>query len=422
MDIEECMYSNIKQRRLLGKIVYSIGDDKVVCGDTRCVSLESTSARNKNKEIIRKLNRTFNYEKPHRITVKYPVINNTRMHATNGNIKDNTQPDTLVQSEINIRKRKVDQRKIDEHRRIKIQTGKFSCMRNSRNSCNKTNIKACSDKMGKEKPQRQLLITPPINVVASDYNSQGTDLNSDSGINCEFSISDLQSDPDEEVKEIRPLLQMHPALPDKLKWNCNVDKVICEPLSPQKSIIKASLCTAKIQSTADIHKSNNEDDNSDSILNFSKCKHSTPQKDEKLITVSKVTMDKLYKRIMKLEEKVDKFQIHNIASDVAQAVLLIQILHHDDKRSWMENEKQTSNTKHKHSRLLHGKRLINADNNQSLMQSSENKPDPIFPPCFDLETSVKRNVSLGMVKDSEQHMQSANSSIPEKIIRLDYQF
>ena len=96
----------------------------------------------------------------------------------------------------------------------------------------------------------------------------------------------------------------------------------------QDTVIKSMNCNKNSQAKDDT-KDNflSETDESCSMsFDVSRCEHSTPQMNNNLVTISKLLLDKLIKRILSLEEKVDKLKMYEIAPDVAQAVLLTQIL------------------------------------------------------------------------------------------------
>ena len=96
----------------------------------------------------------------------------------------------------------------------------------------------------------------------------------------------------------------------------------------QNTSIKSIICNKNSQAKDDtIDNFLNETDEPCSIsFDVSRCEHSTPQMKNNLVTISKLLLDKLIKRILDLEEKVDKLKMYEIAPDVAQAVLLTQIL------------------------------------------------------------------------------------------------
>ena len=244
MSGEDCMYSNIKQRRY----AFDVGDSCGLDGDIRSHQAPKLGCHN-----IKILDEDpLQYKSPCVVVVKYPV---------------------------------------------------------NKNCCKKRDIINCN--VYKDIPigrSQELL-------KHKSYNGDSM-TSTDSGFGDE---SSLQYDP----KSIKDVIR-HPLEIKSFSTHddFNNDSHL------QDTVIKSMNCNKNSQAKDDT-KDNflNETDESCSMsFDVSRCEHSTPQMISNLVTISKLLLDKLIKRILSLEEKVDKLKMYEIAPDVAQAVLLTQIL------------------------------------------------------------------------------------------------
>ena len=244
MSGEDCMYSNIKQRRY----AFDVGDSCGLDGNSR--SHQAPKLGRYNIKILEE--DPLQYKSPCVVVVKYPV---------------------------------------------------------NKNCCKKRDIINCN-------VYKDIPIGRSQELLKHKSYNEDSMTSTDSGFGDE---SSLQYD----LKSIKDVIR-HPFEIKSFATHDDFDN----DSRLQDTVIKSMNCNKNSQAKDDT-KDNflSETDESCSMsFDVSRCEHSTPQMKDNLVTISKLLLDKLIKRILSLEEKVDKLKMYEIAPDVAQAVLLTQIL------------------------------------------------------------------------------------------------
>ena len=311
IEMMHCMYSNIKNRRYNS---FQDGHKKHSKHPYR--SRQSKYKRKINSHVLIELDGIRNYKYHHRVFVEYPAINYINKYGRiSTNITDKLVPTNSIKVAVEITEIKLEESEI------------------IRNNFETSNI---VDKQCITNVSTDLGSILRSNTSIDDSNDQGYTLSSDSGISCGYSLTNES----EQVSKIctdpeRSMLYFQ----NKTK---KTTKASMETSDPQQSFISnASTCIKdnQIKTWAATENENTIEEPDRIIFDSSKFEHSTPQKEGKLGLVSRSSMNKLCTRIMEIEKKVDHLQLDSIESDVAQAVLLVQILHRDLERSYIPSKK-----------------------------------------------------------------------------------
>ena len=311
--VDECMYSSIKNRR----IFQLFGDNGNTLSQSPYRLREANNKRKKNIKNWKNL-KILNYTIPHhnsKTSVKYPTVPNITKYGIN---KDKDMVVNMI-DEVEMLEVKQEEQEVENSSINEVDVGDIHDAEIDQNEhqgrCSTTLFRVDND---------ELTNYEQFARSQKSYNRVQSNICSvDSGIGLESMVFNQEEFVSKNVKTSVKSTFMD----DKTERKTNESKI-------ERENKKCFLSSAEWKNEHEFKKVNrSENGNDDSGISFdiSKCEHSTPHKKQKiLVMVCKDSIDKLCQQILSIEEKVDRMPINNsVASDVAKAVRLVQILRQD---------------------------------------------------------------------------------------------
>ena len=392
MELEDCMYSNIKNRRYN---FFQTGD-KILSKYTSRLK-DTKYKRKNNSEVLIKLDGIKNYKYPHRVVVEYPAINYLNKYGTkNTNITDKLVSKTLIKDEMEITEIKQ-----EEPQRIRnnIEPCNFLSKRGITNVSTDLRSNVRSYRVEDDQLNNKQVHTS----VKPDCKDLEYTLSFDSGISCEYSLSNE----DEQVSKNcmdseRSTLYFENIIKKKTDASMETSNL------QQSFISSASTCTKEnLIKSWKVNKNESTIHESDNIIfDVSKCEHSTPQKERNRGLISTSSMNKLCKSIMDIEKKVDQLQLNSIASDVAQAVHLVQILHRDLERNYIPSKHEANSSTNLD--LLSQIKVNDEEfNKNKVLESEDGGKDETFFSCNEFEGSTESRYHENKIDNPEVQVSSS---------------
>ena len=403
--VDECMYSNVKNRRL-----------NDIFGN-ECNSMSHTPYRLRESRFKRKQRRydlenyVIKYKPPPIpiITVKYPIVNNINKFGMN---KDR---DMVINSidEVDMVEVKKEGPENNDSPVIESDFGQALDTQVMHKDYS-FNDSISTDNRGIKIESICKPVTP-----TKQPNDEDQEVNADvvswMGQDSKYSMSNLEKSVNENLNFTINI---------NFSKSRNKDKV-SEPMIEQassKCFFSNAECIKENEFKENgVTSSGNKNDDSGINFDVSKCKHSTPHKErENIVVVSKDSIDKLCEQILMIEEKVKRMEVESsVASDVKRAVHLVQSLQRDLKRNCNLNKKfevsDESNFKPKEMKT----REVETDQRSRKKLPIQLMKDETTAANFDLE-DVSREIPISMLAhmvSSSKEAKVSNSSDSERFQR-----
>ena len=354
---KECMYSNIKNRRLFELF----GDDSNTLSQSLFGLRES---RYKLKQYIKNMREPkgiVSHRTERIIHVEYPSANHINKFGIN------KRKDVVVNMIDEVERLEV------KRNGAEVKNASIMELYNSENilvseECEYNDH--CAKRSNTASEDHRELIENIDSIIYSHQSSQkekSIETDEDSGILMEHTWSNQ-----EETTPKSSNLTVNITF-NKNKALQNLNASVVEKL-PIKYLFSSAECNIE-NALNEIEPSLGENKNDESGINFdlSKCKHSTPHKESKnAVMVCKDSIVRLLNQILVIDEKVKRMQINSeVATEVGKAVHLIQLLSQDLETNCNANKKLESSIEKNGKLNSETKKIWKLDTNQNSHKNSQ---------------------------------------------------